>query len=205
MLPHEYTIIGHRRSTIGRLLAILSAIFAAIIYGLSKAVVIMLREQGLSIPEVVLWPITAGLLYLILHFIFDKWGWKWGVAQTILRIPNIGGKWDCEGKTLDEEGSIKYEWQGTVTINQSWEKITVRLRTEQSSSMSMIASLINEDSRASRLIWRYANEPKAGEPLQAHVGFADIRFNKEGTIGEGDYFNKGRWTFGQMKLTRRDK
>lgn len=203
LLPHEYTIIGHRRSTVGRYLALAATALAAAIYGLSKAAVTILKEHGYWVSEVVLWPITAGVLYIILHFIFDTWGWKWPMAQKVLGVPDIGGTWDCQGTTLDKDGNVLYDWSAVVTIRQTWEKITVRLQTSQSSSRSMIAALVNEDDNGSRLIWRYANEPKAGETLQAHVGFADIRFNKEGTRGEGDYFNKGRWTFGQMILTRK--
>lgn len=124
------------------------------------------------------------------------------MARKIIDVPDVAGIWHCEGKTKDADGNTVYEWQATVSIMQSWEKIAVRMKTEQSSSTSMVAALINEGSQGYRLIYRYTNEPKAGEPLNSHVGFCDLRFNRDLTEAEGDYFNKGRWTFGQMRLTK---
>jgi hypothetical protein len=124
------------------------------------------------------------------------WRGKLSTFPTLLELGVV------KEKTKDAEGNTVYDWQATVSIMQSWEKIAVRMKTEQSSSTSMVAALINEGSQGYRLIYRYTNEPKAGEPLNAHVGFCDLRFNRDLTEAEGDYFNKGRWTFGQMRLTK---
>lgn len=207
MQAHEYTIIGKSRTNIGRYLGIIAGILAAVMYLAAGATLEFLQNTPLTewIPDIVLWPVSAGLIYITVHFAFDKWVWKWPLVGKILDIPNIQGLWECAGETKDADGNTVYEWDGRVTITQTWEKITVRLKTRQSASHSMVAALVNEDDQGYRLIYRYTNEPKAGEPLNHHVGFCDLRFNKNLTKAEGDYFNKGRWTFGQMTLTKREK
>jgi hypothetical protein len=202
MQSHEYAIIGRNRTHVGRYLSVIAAAIAAAAY-LAAGVVFKLAEANqLPIPNIVFWPLSAGAVYMVVHALFDKWLWKCRMARKIIDVPDVAGIWHCEGKTKDADGNTVYEWQATVSIMQSWEKIAVRMKTEQSSSTSMVAALINEGSQGYRLIYRYTNEPKAGEPLNSHVGFCDLRFNRDLTEAEGDYFNKGRWTFGQMRLTK---
>lgn len=204
MQAHEYAIIGHNRTHVGRYLAVIAASIASGAYLSAGAILKLMKSHQLlgPVPDIVFWPISAGVVYLVVHAIFDKWLWKCGLVRKIIDIPNIAGSWQCKGATKDAEGNTTYDWTAVVTITQSWEKITVCMKTEQSNSNSMVAALINEGLQGYRLIYRYANEPKAGEPLNAHAGFCDLRFNRELTEAEGDYFNKGRWTFGQMRLTK---
>lgn len=207
MQPHEYTIIGHSRTHIGRYLGVIAGALASGTYLSAGATLKLLKANALTsgIPEIVFWPLSAGAVYILVHAVFDKWLWKCQLINKLLDIPNIQGTWTCKGQTKDKDGNTTYDWNAVVTITQSWEKITVRMKTSQSSSNSMVAALINEGNQGYRLIYRYANEPKAGEPLNSHVGFCDLRFNRELTSAEGDYFNKGRWTFGQMKLNKKEK
>lgn len=53
-------------------------------------------------------------------------------------------------------------------------------------------------------MYRYRNDPKINEAeLGAHVGFAELLFAKDLKSAEGDYFNnKGRYTFGTMRIRR---
>jgi hypothetical protein len=207
MQAHEYTIIGKSRTNIGRYLGVIAGGLAAAMYLMAGAILTFLKTTPFTdwIPDIVFWPLSAGVIYIAVHFAFDKWAWKWPLVSKVLDIPNIQGLWDCKGETKDADGNTIYEWNGCVAIAQTWEKINVRLKTKQSASHSMVAALVNEGDQGYRLIYRYTNEPKAGEPLNHHIGFCDLRFNKSLTKAEGDYFNKGRWTFGQMTLTKREK
>lgn len=207
MQAHEYTIIGKSRTNIGRYLGVIAGGLAAAMYLMAGAILTFLKTTPFTdwIPDIVFWPLSAGVIYIAVHFAFDKWAWKWPLVSKVLDIPNIQGLWDCKGETRDADGNTIYEWNGCVAIAQTWEKINVRLKTKQSASHSMVAALVNEGDQGYRLIYRYTNEPKAGEPLNHHIGFCDLRFNKSLTKAEGDYFNKGRWTFGQMTLTKREK
>ena len=55
-------------------------------------------------------------------------------------------------------------------------------------------------------MYSYRNEPKIGEKdLYQHIGYCDLTFNASADAAEGQYFNnKGRVTYGRMKLTRKD-
>jgi len=86
-------------------------------------------------------------------------------------------------------------------------KIRVYLNTGQSSSRSKSASLVKEPGRGYVLMYSYQNEPKLGEPeLRTHVGYCELQLDEDISSAEGDYFNnRGRVTFGRMKLIKKDK
>lgn len=54
-----------------------------------------------------------------------------------------------------------------------------------------------------KLVYSYRNEPKLGEDLQMHLGFAEMLFNHEISEACGEYYNvKGRSTMGRMIWTK---
>lgn len=205
LTPHEYSIIGHSRSTIGRYLGALAAFIAAGSVVASGAATGVAHWLGLSdwLSHVTVVPISAAIVYPVAHWLFDRFAWKY--AGRVLNIADISGDWLCNGTTLSEEGTIKFTWQADITISQSWEKIHVTLRTRQSASHSVSAALIPEADGSWMLMYSYRNEPRAGEPdLNAHLGYCELRFSKSLRDAEGDYFNaRGRGTFGRMQLTKK--
>ena len=205
LTPHEYSIIGHSRSTIGRYLGALAAFIAAGSVVASGAATGVAHWLGLSdwLSHVTVVPISAAVVYPVAHWLFDRFAWKY--AGRVLNIADISGDWQCDGTTLSEEGTIKFAWQADITISQSWEKIHVTLRTRQSASHSVSAALIPEADGSWMLMYSYRNEPRAGEPdLNAHLGYCELRFGRSLRGAEGDYFNaRGRGTFGRMQLTKK--
>ena len=117
----------------------------------------------------------------------------------------MSGDWICKGQTLNPDGTPSYDWDGTITIIQSWDKLRVRLKTTQSGSNSITAALIWDEADGYRLLYNYRNDPKIGEAdLKSHLGFAELTFDKDRTSADGEYFNgHGRFTFGTMHLVRR--
>jgi hypothetical protein len=205
---HEYAVIGHSRTVIGRHLGTLAAALAS---GAVLAVGSLLgvaEKLGLKfdIPPIILWPLTAGAIFPVVHWAFNRYVWRWSRVVAWLKIPDLNGEWECEGESLDTGKSVLFRWQGTVTITQTWEKIWVNVRTESSNSHSGSAALTCEADGRCRLMYSYRNDPKIGEKeLASHVGFAEFVFSKDLKTAEGDYFNnKGRYTFGRMRLTRED-
>lgn len=208
MQPHEYAVIGLDRTAIGRylgtaagLIASTAAILATL--GFDMATRLGFSEAGSSL---VIFPLNATVFYFFGHLAFNKWIWRRKSVQAILGVPDLNGEWECHGLTKDNEGAVTYEWKATVTITQTWEKIRVYLSTGQSSSRSKSASLVKEPGRGYVLMYSYQNEPRIGEPeLLAHVGYCELQLSEDLTVAEGDYFNnKGRITFGRMKLVRKE-
>lgn len=203
MQPHEYSVIGHSRATWGRYLGAGAAAIASISSAVAVAVFEVAQAFGLGqTTQVILWPLTAAAIFPAAHFAFDRWVWRWNRISTLLKIPDLNGDWVCAGTTMDRTPHI--EWQGTITIEQTWEKITVCFRGAQSSSHSISAALVHEPGAGCRLMYSYRNAPRIGEPeLAAHIGYAELVFGANLAVAEGDYFNnQGRTTFGRMRLTR---
>lgn len=202
MLPHEYAVIGHSRAAWGRHLGtvaatIASASSAAGVAGFKLAQQLGLGEAG----QVVMWPATAAVVFPLAHMAFNKWAWKWPGLSKLLDIPDLNGKWTCEGLTVSDDPPSP--WSGTITVHQTWEKIKIHLRTATSRSESVSAALIHEPGVGHRLMYSYRNLPDMGEKMSPHVGFCELLFDERLGLAEGDYFNnKGRTTFGRMRLSK---
>ena len=206
-LEHEYSVLGGlNRAAIGRYLSIAASAIAAGLGTLAAWLIDLAQRIGIAehVPALVLWPLTAGLIYMALYWLFESRIWKWGRLSHLLKVPDLSGIWDCQGKTLSEGGSA---WVGEVTIVQSWDKLRVRLKTGQSASSSVAAALVYDQADGFRLLYNYKNEPRIGEAeLKAHRGSAELTFAPDLLSAEGEYFNgHGRYTYGTMKLTRRGK
>lgn len=208
MQPHEYSVIGHSRSTIGRYLGVAAGLLASLTAVIVTVTLDLAKRWGLSdgTANVILFPINATTFYLIGHLAFEKWVWRRRIIQSLLGIPDLNGQWECLGETKDQDGNVTHYWNGTVTITQTWEKIRVYLNTGQSSSRSKSASLVKEPGRGYVLMYSYQNDPRIGEPeLRSHVGYCELQLSENLTSAEGAYFNnRGRVTFGRMTLTRKE-
>lgn len=208
-MEHEYSVLGGlNRAVIGRYLSTVSAIAASGIGVFVLWIVDLAKRLGVTghVPGLVLWPVTASLIYAGLYWLFDKHVWKIGAIAKLLKVPNLAGKWHCDGQTINPDKTLGYKWVGEVTIIQSWDKLRVRLKTTQSASNSIAAALVYDQADGFRLLYNYKNEPRIDEAeLAAHRGAAELIFSADLTTAEGEYFNgHGRFTFGNMKLTRKN-
>jgi SMODS-associating 2TM, beta-strand rich effector domain len=209
-LEHEYALLGDiNRSRIGRYIGIAAASISAVIVLVILTVVDVAKALGWSpnLPPVVLSWVSAGAVYAVLYWLFDRHVWKLPWLSGVLRVPDLSGQWHCDGQTVNPDKTPGYVWQGTITIVQSWDRLRVRLKTKQSGSNSIAAALVDDQADGFRLMYNYTNEPNINEPeLAAHRGFADLTFSKDLQTAEGEYFNgHGRFTFGIMKLRRKHK
>lgn len=206
MTNHEYIVIcGFNRSKVGRYLAIAASILSAfLIFSLLKLVEFLNYFHFEShLPPSIMSLAGAGTIYMILYKWFDTSLWNHQRIGKILCVPNLSGKWSVEGKSLSDEGK---NWEGILTIVQSWDKVRIHLKTSQSHSDSITASVIHDEGIGYRLLYNYRNNPKAGEEhLFSHIGFTDLRFDENLKSAEGEYFNgHGRSTYGSMIIRRID-
>lgn len=204
---HEYSMIGHSRASIGRWLGVIAGLLTGGAASLIAFTATLSAALGWTEnpPHPIVIPITATTFYVLGHFIFDHWLWKRDFVQKILGIPDLHGKWTCKGEKLNgNTGAIELEWDGVVTITQSWEKIKVHLDTGKSRSNSVAASIIKEDDVGFILMYSYRNEPKPGEnDLSPHIGYCELHISQDMKIANGQYFNSGgRLSFGKMTLLR---
>lgn len=206
-LDHEYAILGGlNRSKVGRYLGIVAASVSSVVVFILLAIVDVAKALGWSqnIPPIALSFVGAGAVYTALYWLFDRHAWKMPWINGILRVPNLSGKWRCDGQTVNPDKSLGYVWEGEITIVQSWDRLRVRLKTSQSGSNSIAAALVHDEADGFRLMYNYINQPKISEiELRIHRGFAELVFSKDLQTAQGEYFNgHGRYTFGTMSLTR---
>lgn len=208
MQPHEYSIIGHNRARIGRRLGTVAAIIASSLAALGVVIFRIAEQLGLpdQLGPAIAIPISASLVFPIVHVIFDNWLWKHSVLVKILGVPDLNGVWDCEGQTIGGGNSLGEKWTGVVSVVQTWEKISVYLDTASSSSYSVAASLIHQPGRGFVLMYSYRNEPGISDTdLKGHIGYCELQIGSDIREATGDYFNnRGRTTYGKMKLKRRN-
>jgi hypothetical protein len=207
MLAHEYTVNGHDRAKVGRWLSILAAAIASVCSILLTELLHLAALLGIAtwVPHVLLVPVSAAAVWPLAYWMFNSWAWRLAPVRGYVGIPDLRGDWLVEGETL---GGSNYDgpWTGTITVDQCWDKIKVALRTASSGSHSMMAAVVRDPTRGFVLMYTYGNDPKLGQPadMHSHMGYAEIAFDKAQASGEGEYFNnRGRTSFGRMKLTRK--
>jgi hypothetical protein len=204
---HEYAVLGgFNRSRLGRyIFAASAALSSAVVFWL-VTVAAILQKYGWSggLPPIILSLASVGSIYVCLYWAFNRFAWRLPFVSSFLRVPNLEGRWRCEGQTLNSDKTPSYRWTGEITIIQSWDKIRVRLKTAQSTSNSVAAALEWDKIDGYKLLYHFRNEPNVDQPdLNAHHGFAEIIFSKDRQKAQGEYFNgRGRFTFGLMELTR---
>lgn len=150
--------------------------------------------------------VSSMTLFGVLHFFFDRVAWKWRWLRRILLVPDLNGEWACEGRTAWKNGKPEsFEWNAGVTVRQSWSKITIVLRTTQSASESIAASLYCVPGQGYRLIYHYENKPRVDQPdIARHSGLCDLLIAENAESAEGEYFTgKDRVTAGAMRLKRK--
>ena len=204
MLAHGYSIEGHNRASVGRYLAGIAAIAATLATTLLASIGKLMVALGMpswaySYSAIA---ISASLAYGVVYWIFNKYAWK--ALSRLWKIPNIDGEWKGSGQSMDDDGTIKFEWSSTIKISQDWEKIYIKQTTEQSASNSVSAALIPCGDGTYLLMYSYRNEPRVGEPeLQSHLGYCELQFEKDLKSATGEYFTaKGRKSFGRISITR---
>lgn len=195
---HDYAIFGHSRAAIGRWLGVLSVILTGAISSL-----LVWFYHATNIQAFLTATVTPAIIYFGLHYCFNKFAWK----IPFFHIPNISGIWSVKGETLNEDSTTKYSWNAEIDIEQTWEKISITLKTPQSSSESYTATLGKKSGTKNGWIlhYSYTNNPDLSQyhELNSHKGYCELIFNKELTIGEAAYFNSnGRRTFGKMTLRK---
>lgn len=201
-MQHEYSIIGHNRSEIGRWIGILSVVLAPIITSFiiwaSQALLLTASIQ-VQLP---VFALSTGLIYLVLYWLFNRYGWRW--LDRILHIPDLNGRWQVNGITLNQDGTAQFNWNGELVISQKWDHIAIELKTSRSRSHSETASLLVKHDNETKLSYSYQNHPCSRETeLKKHQGFCEVIFNESLEKAEGHYFNTlGRYTFGQIALTK---
>ncbi len=199
-MMHDYAIFGHDRSSVGRWLGVGAILIAG---ALSQTIAWLGGLTGWEAFSKAI--VTTGAVYFTLHWIFNNWAWK----IPAFPIPDLNGEWEIRARTLNEDGSTRFAWSGSLGIEQDWKQLAINLRTEQSQSNSYTATLskLHGARKGWRLSYSYRNEPNLDmtAELNPHKGFCEVELSADLATGTASYFNSGgRKTYGVMELTKKN-
>lgn len=190
---HTYSINSKERITVIGLLGILSI------------AIILILKNDIDIPE---WlPIPSVFAFFgFLFLLFDKWMWKWPIINsTVLGTPDLNGKWKMLLRSnLDQ---FQAEYEGTLTVTQTWTKIFLYLDGEKFTGKSLMAAIEIHTAESFTLKWEYLSERKPdfikdGEFM--HHGMTKVLFEKNETENNGTYYaDQSRHSFGKIKLIKK--
>lgn len=187
---HTYSMRGCSRERYVFYLALAAIVVAAIMRQAAGYV-------GVAIS------VTAIGVFGGLFFVFDRWVWKLPWIGKGFGTPDLSGTWAIEGSTDGADGLAR-DWNGVLTIEQTWSHIAISIETEQSRSRSTMASLERDPGFGYRLIYGYANSRKDvdGE-LRSHNGTCEAIIADDLQSADAAYFNDHqRRTVGTMKWSR---
>ena len=201
---HDYSIDRHPKEKVLFFLALIAIAAAPPIKELAEFLVLSLEANiGWSSAPVVAVPVFG--VFAGLYFLFDKFLWKIPWLRKVLLVPDLNGKWVCKGHTnLKNAEVVDYDWDATISITQSWSKILIHLKTKQSESKSISASIYHEAGVGYRVLYQYNNRPNADElDLSNHSGSAELLFSENAESASGSYYtDRHRTTVGTMSLKR---
>lgn len=195
---HEYAVFGHDRSSIGRWIGVGATITSGVVAQLLSWLNSISGWEAFTKAT-----ITTGIIYFALHYVFNKYTWKLLKGE----IPDLSGKWDASGQTLNDDGTVKYNWNAEIGIEQDWKKILIHQKTHHSQSNSYTATILKKHGPTGGwlLSYSYRNEPELSmsHELNSHKGYCEIDIDSSLKFAKASYFNSGgRKTFGVIELKR---
>ena len=118
-------------------------------------------------------------------------------------MPDLRGTW--VGTIASSYTGFEKTQPVTVTIEQTWTKMVVRLNSAESRSWSITASVLTKAPEGLVLTYLFENEPKA-ESVSTMLRFrgTTVLVNTEPGLLEGHYYTgRGRGTHGSIEMRRR--
>lgn len=193
---HDYAIDSRERVLVVRILFMASAILSGVATLLIPSDLIPMQWL-LPIPSI-------ALVFGVSYWGFDNWLWRWRFLRTmrLVSVPNLRGEWT--GTVTGSHSGFEKNQQVTVTIEQTWTKLAVRLNAAESRSWSVTASVLAKAPQGLLLTYLFDNEPRA-EAVRTMQRFRGTTVLVETAPGqlEGHYYTgRGRETHGSLKLRR---
>jgi SMODS-associating 2TM, beta-strand rich effector domain len=194
VVMHDYSIDTHIRRTVYVVIALIALGVPAYIAEVAAP---------LNIPDSLKFPLSFGVIFSLMAFLFDRFVWKW--LPPLHGVPDLSGRWRATGVSSyqDPQTGENARFSMDIRIRQTFSRIEVFTETADSTSRSFMASI---ETQHAMQLFRYGfdNIPKnmSNAELQRHPGMMDLRLIS-GTRMEGDYFSgKHRLRYGSLELDR---
>ncbi len=197
---HPYATESNERKYVPLFIAAISLLAA---WGLNKTLSILqiVSPWWFDAPSVI-------GFYGLFYNIFDRWLWRMPILRQIglVNLPDLNGTWN--GYVVSSFDGHGTRHGAHIEILQSWTKISIILRTENSKSHSLIATIITKNPGGIVLSYEYLNEPKANakETMHPHRGTTWLTLVKSGEMFDGEYYTgRDRLNYGSLHFERFQK
>ena len=194
---HDYAIDSRERVFVARLLFMASALVSGVGAMLIPADVVPMRWL-LPLPSI-------ALVFGVSYWAFDNWLWRWRFLRTLrlISVPDLRGAWT--GTVASSYTGFEIDQPVTVTIEQTWTKLAVRLNAAESRSWSVTASVLTHAPEGLVLTYLFDNDPKAEavSTMQRFRGTTVLVGTAPDRLEGYYYTGRGRETHGSLKLRRR--
>jgi SMODS-associating 2TM, beta-strand rich effector domain len=203
---HEYTVIDHPKHKILFGIALVSGGISSLFSNHIQPWI----QETFNAPVVATYSVSVLTIFYGLYFLFNLLVWKLPLFGNVFNFPNLDGEWECSGLSTNTRLKKQFDWKGTVTIKQNWDRILITLKTNNStsSSLSTTGGIKYYAGMGYKLSYHYENNPSANsdDDLYKHEGYCILTFCDDGKTAEGCYFNnaKDRQSYGEMKLERKE-
>lgn len=146
------------------------------------------------------------IFYEVFYFIFDNFLWKY---CRIVDVPDLSGQWKgtLDSSYSDKDDDMRTEVKATMEINQTWQKIEIRLKTDKSNSKTVTAAFFTTNPKKIELSYQYRNDPKphAVDTMNIHDGTGWVTLSNDRKSFEGRYYNgRGSNNQGSLKFVKID-
>lgn len=191
---HGYTVDSRERVVVVRILFMASALLSGVLAMLIPSDLFPMRWL-IPIPSI-------GMLFGVSYWAFDNWLWRWRFLRDIrlISMPDLSGTW--KGTIASSHSEFEETQQVTVTIEQTWTRMAVRLKAEESRSGSLTASVLSNRPEGLTLTYLFDNDPnvETGTTLQRFRGTAVFVSTAPDLLDGYYYSGRGRETHGSVKL-----
>ena len=160
------------------------------------------NSLGFTIPIWVETPSIIGLYELYVN-IFDKYLWKYQFVKWLglPKIPNLDGSW----KAMMKSSFKSTQKEADVAICQSYSKFSMVLKTDESTSTTMMAAFELANPIMRTLTHTYLSEPLAtsSSSMNIHEGTCNLEILEGDKEMKGYYYSgRGRQNFGEICLKK---
>lgn len=143
-------------------------------------------------------------LTVLASFVFVKWLWKCSLFYSrLVPFPDLSGEWSGIIKTTYNDENMQIPLK--VIVTQDFFKVTVRLKTGESWSISNGAYFpMDADGKITHLYYTYMNTPNQDIRNRSEIHYGTTRldfYNYPVESLEGEYWTSRR-TVGRIELKR---
>ena len=193
---HDYAVDSRERVFVVRILFMASALVSGIAAALIPSDFLPMRWL-LPIP-------STALVFGVSYWTFDNWFWHWPFLRVLrlISVPDLRGAWT--GTIASSYTRFEQMQPVTVTIEQTWTKIVVRLNAAESRSWSLTASILTNSPEGLVLTYLFDNQPEAeSDSTMERFRGTTVLVSDASDRLEGYYYTgRGRETYGSLKLCR---